>query len=262
MRPQPVSPKHPTYSLLCSSYASINTWKPRSSRNPSTSSVRMRPPTPSAASTTTTERPASATVAAAARPAIPAPTMTTSAVVPPRPLASGATVAIATGGGRDRDAEGEGVGRRHDRHAFHRKGRRDAEPHHGDAPEAVAVAPAAAAAAAAASGGGGGAANAAGHQADSRSMGAGKKGATDKNAVGLGDEWRPSKQPWRRQRPVRRGGAAAELAVAIAARVVSASRRCAWISVPLRKLELLPLDHYPDSWSTRIRLVGVDSRQR
>ena len=54
-------------------------WNPRSSRNPSTWSVRTRPPTPSEDSSTTTVRPAAESVVAAASPASPAPTTTTSA---------------------------------------------------------------------------------------------------------------------------------------------------------------------------------------
>lgn len=54
-------------------------WKPLSSRNPSTLSVRTRPPTPSLASRTMGLSPALRRVAAAFRPARPAPTTTTSA---------------------------------------------------------------------------------------------------------------------------------------------------------------------------------------
>ena len=61
-----------------SGYAVSNTWNPRSSRNPSTSSVRTRPPTPSLASSRHTLRPAACSVRAAASPAKPAPTITAS----------------------------------------------------------------------------------------------------------------------------------------------------------------------------------------
>ena len=66
-------------SWRCSSgYAVNSTWKPRSRWNPSTWSVRTRPPMPSDASSTSTERPPRSSLAAAASPASPAPTITTS----------------------------------------------------------------------------------------------------------------------------------------------------------------------------------------
>ena len=62
-----------------SGYAVNRIWNPRSSRYPSTTSVRTLPPGPSLASSTITSRPARCNSIAAARPARPAPTTTTSA---------------------------------------------------------------------------------------------------------------------------------------------------------------------------------------
>lgn len=59
-------------------YEVLNTWNPRSSRNPSRRSVRIRPPTPSDASSRATRRPARHRSRAHASPARPAPTTMTS----------------------------------------------------------------------------------------------------------------------------------------------------------------------------------------
>ena len=62
-----------------SGYPVSSTWNPRSSTNPSTVSLRTRPPTPSLASRTVLVMPFDSRTRAATRPARPAPTMTTSA---------------------------------------------------------------------------------------------------------------------------------------------------------------------------------------
>ncbi len=64
-----------------SGYDGSRTWNPRSSRNPSTLSVRTRPPTSSPASHTVTESPARCSSRAALSPASPAPAMATSQVL-------------------------------------------------------------------------------------------------------------------------------------------------------------------------------------